>query len=239
MKRLLFNLYFWPCFLVVTLVGVVITWPAARFLMLVGSDSVDRFVRAAIMVYGWVIVRCIAFMVPVSLHDKTGSTDDAVIFVSNHCSSIEPYLFALTWRQLAFVTTWPFRIPVYRIFMKWAGYINAENGWGDVLREGKRLMERGCSLVIWPEGHRSRSGRLGRFRNGAFYLAYELDCQVVPVCMKGTARVMPPGARWLNPRKVEMVLLPPVRADRGRSRTHSIYDLKVRVREAIRRELEH
>ncbi len=237
MKRILFNIYFWPCFFLVTVVGVTFTWITVRFMMLFRYHDVDRFVRTAIMAYGFVIVRLIAFMVPIRLHDRSGGFNAPVIFVSNHCSSIEPYLFALLKAQLAFITTWPFKIPVYSIFMRWAGYINAEHGWDRVLEAGRKLLERGCSLVVWPEGHRSRNGLLGRFRNGAFYLACELNCTVVPVCMKGTAQVMPPGHRLLNPSPVDMVLLPAEKPDVKKDKIRCIYELKHRVRNAIQAEL--
>jgi 1-acyl-sn-glycerol-3-phosphate acyltransferase len=218
-------------------VGVVVTWVTARVMILLRFGDLDRFIRAAIMVYGLVIVRIIAFMVPIRLQDRTGGFTTPVIFVSNHCSSIEPYLFAMLKVQLAFVTSWPFNIPIYRIFMHWAGYINADDGWSRVLATGRKLIERGCSLVVWPEGHRSQDGRLRRFRNGAFYLARELDLPVIPVCMKGTSRVMPPGSRFLNPAPVDMILLTSMKPDRKLERSHCIYELKHRVRKAIDAEL--
>jgi len=238
MRQFLFNIYFWPCFFAVTAVGVVLTWIVARLMMLFRYENVDRFVRWAIMVYGLIIVRIIAFMVPIRLDDRSGGFSTPVIFVSNHCSSIEPYLFALLRLQLAFITTWPFRIPVYSTFMRWARYINAEHGWDKVLEEGRKLISKGCSLVVWPEGHRSKDGRVKRFRNGAFFLACELDCPVVPVCMKGTGRAMPPGSRFIFPHPVEIVLLPPVKPQGREDRIRCIYELKHRVKRAIETELE-
>lgn len=238
MKRLLFNLYFWPCFFIVTITGVMLAYPVTVFMTLTGMGAVDRFVRAAIRVYGWIIIRVIAFMVPVRLHDRSGGFTPPVIFVSNHCSSIEPYLFALCKGQMAFVTTWPFNIPVYRVFMRLAGYVNAAMGWENVLNVGEKLVKQGCSLVVWPEGHRSRDGSLGRFRNGAFLLACEMNCPVVPVCMKGTAEVMPPGSRLLDPGPVDMVLLPLHKPDRSSDMTRCVYNLKHRVRDAVQAELQ-
>ncbi len=238
MKQFLFNIYFWPCFFAVTAIGVVLTWTAAMIMKLFRYQDVDRFVRAAIMIYGLVIVRIIAFMVPIRLTDRSGGFPSPAIFVSNHCSSIEPYLFALLHLQIAFITNWPFRIPVYSTFMRWAGYINAEDGWDRVLEAGKRLISRGCSLVVWPEGHRSRDCRIRRFRNGAFYLSCELDCAIVPVCMKGTGKAMPPGSRFLNPVPVEMVLLPPIKPQGREDRIRCIYNLKHSVKRAIEAELE-
>jgi 1-acyl-sn-glycerol-3-phosphate acyltransferase len=88
--------------------------------------------------------------------------------------------------------------------------------------------------VIFPEGTRSRTGRLGRFKKGAFVLAIELGRPIVPVICRGTRRLMPRGGRLqVTPGDVEIVLEAPIPtvgltyADRNA--------LARRVREAIAR----
>jgi 1-acyl-sn-glycerol-3-phosphate acyltransferase len=67
------------------------------------------------------------------------------------------------------------------------------------------------SVVIFPEGTRSRDGRLGEFRKGAFALAIALGAPVVPVVCRGTRRLMPAGSRFVVvPGEVEVVLERPI-----------------------------
>lgn len=67
------------------------------------------------------------------------------------------------------------------------------------------------SLIIFPEGTRSRDGRLGDLKKGAFVLAIALGRPVVPVTCIGTRRLMPRGSRMtVVPGKVEIVLAPPI-----------------------------
>ena len=88
------------------------------------------------------------------------------------------------------------------------------------------------SLVVFPEGTRSRTGQLGEFKKGAFVLAIELGLPVVPVVCRGTRRLMPRGSRLtVLPGEVEVVVEAPIPT------TGLTYDdrdaLARRVREAI------
>jgi 1-acyl-sn-glycerol-3-phosphate acyltransferase len=90
------------------------------------------------------------------------------------------------------------------------------------------------SLVIFPEGTRSRDGRLGDFKKGAFVLAIGARVPIVPVVCRGTRRLMPRGSRLtVVPGDVEIVIEPPIPT------TGLTYDdrdaLAARVREAILR----
>jgi 1-acyl-sn-glycerol-3-phosphate acyltransferase len=61
----------------------------------------------------------------------------------------------------------------------------------------ERLLGEGFSLVLFAEGTRSRSGRLGEFRSGAAALATLAQVPLVPVRLSGTAQLMPPGRAWM------------------------------------------
>jgi 1-acyl-sn-glycerol-3-phosphate acyltransferase len=69
----------------------------------------------------------------------------------------------------------------------------------------------GRSIVIFPEGTRSRDGRLLPFKKGPFVTAIRLGVPVVPVACRGTRQVMPAGGRLaIIPGDVEVVVLEPV-----------------------------
>jgi 1-acyl-sn-glycerol-3-phosphate acyltransferase len=60
-----------------------------------------------------------------------------------------------------------------------------------------RLIRDGGSLLVFPEGTRSRDGRVGRLRSGAALLAAEHDLPIVPIYVSGTREAMPRGHRWM------------------------------------------
>ena len=63
------------------------------------------------------------------------------------------------------------------------------------------VLRAGGGFGIYPEGTRSRDGRLARGKTGVAWLALTADCPVVPVAVRGTDRVQPVGASWPWPRR--------------------------------------
>lgn len=67
------------------------------------------------------------------------------------------------------------------------------------------------SFVVFPEGTRSRDGRLQPFKKGAFVMAIRLGLPIVPVCCRGTRRLMPKGSKLtVLPGAVELVIEEPI-----------------------------
>lgn len=72
-----------------------------------------------------------------------------------------------------------------------------------VLRQGK-------NLIIFPEGTRTRDGRLGTFRQMFAILAVEFQVPIVPVVIHGAFEALPRGRKWPLPKKIVVEYLPPI-----------------------------
>jgi 1-acyl-sn-glycerol-3-phosphate acyltransferase len=72
------------------------------------------------------------------------------------------------------------------------------------------VLNAGGGFGIYPEGTRSRDGRLARGKTGVAWLALTAECPVVPVGVIGTDRIQPVGARWPRPRRCTVIFGEPL-----------------------------
>jgi 1-acyl-sn-glycerol-3-phosphate acyltransferase len=81
-----------------------------------------------------------------------------------------------------------------------------------ILRHAARLVERGLSLIVFPEGTRSLDGHVGRFKGGSFVLAIEAGLPIVPLSISGSRHVMRKGRLMTCPGVVRLCVHEPIPA---------------------------
>ncbi len=224
-------------FIFVTVAGLFILPFFVLFLSFLKCRTFDHSLRWAITFYGWFLVRAVPFFAPVKVEYRSGKLPLPCILAANHSSALDPYLFGILFINATFITSWPFKIPVYGPLMRLAGYISAGEGWDSISRRGSQLLNSGVSLIMWPEGHRSRNGRLGPFKKGAFALSALTGYPVVPVCIKGAGRLMAPGKHMLTPCRIKMVMLDPIYPDSRKDSRQEITEMRDKAFNLIREEL--
>lgn len=138
--------------------------------------------------------------------------DRPVVMVANHRSFADIFFCAFVplHNFVVMVRSWPFRIPVLGRFMRLARYVDLERTpMAEVLdRLAPEYLAEGTSFLFFPEGHRSRDGRLQVFRSGAFRLAARYNLPVAPLCLQGTERLTRPPWPLLRPAHITIEALP-------------------------------
>ncbi len=208
------NLLVYPLLVFCTLLGVML-FPIGFVLwkLVTGWDG-GRIMRHFIWLYG---KACLLVMRPfVRFRQQNFEyllSDEPCLLVVNHLSFFDTYCMALLpAHNVTFaVRAWPFRMPWYGWFMRLAGYLDVETAdWETTRCSAAATFSQGGHLLFFPEGHRSRDGDLQRFYNGAFRLATELGVRLVPLCITGTDRLLPPRHFWFKPAVITLRALPPL-----------------------------
>jgi 1-acyl-sn-glycerol-3-phosphate acyltransferase len=78
------------------------------------------------------------------------------------------------------------------------------------IEEAARRIKLGQSVVIFPEGTRTRDGRLNSFKKGGFHLALDSGADIVPVAIQGSHSVMPPGSPLIRSGTVRIQIGAPI-----------------------------
>ena len=99
------------------------------------------------------------------------------------------------------------------------------------LHSGIEDLKQGLSVVIFPEGSRSKDGEIKPFFNGAFYMATKAQVDVVPLTIVGTYEMLPINTFHIMPRKLKLIVGEPI-STQGMT-THDLEKLAERTKTVI------
>lgn len=137
------------------------------------------------------------------------------VVVANHESQADPFLLShLPWDMRWVAKAELFRVPVSGWLLRAGGDIPIRRGDKESAHEMMRLCREtlagGLSIMIFPEGTRSRDGALLPFKAGAFQLARETGAKVLPIALAGTRRCRPKGSFWFGKAEATARVLAPI-----------------------------
>ncbi|SES08440.1 lysophospholipid acyltransferase family protein [Salisediminibacterium halotolerans] len=144
--------------------------------------------------------------------------DEPVLFVANHQGNFDiPVLLAHTGRKIGFISKMEVKkIPLIRAWMEHLDCVfidrkNRRQAIGALL-EGAEKLEGGRSLIIFPEGTRSKGGPVNTFKKGSFKMAEKSKATIVPVAIDGTYTMMEANENHIiTPGEVQVTFLEPIR----------------------------
>jgi 1-acyl-sn-glycerol-3-phosphate acyltransferase len=142
--------------------------------------------------------------------------DGPIIFASNHESVLDIWvLFKVLGRSFRFIAKQElFRMPVFGWYLSLGGHIPVDRGnharAAESLRRAGEVVRAGTSLVVFPEGTRSRDHRVHAFKKGSFVVAMEAGVPVVPIALSGSGRVTPKNVIAVVPGTIRVAIGDPV-----------------------------
>jgi len=209
---ILSNIYF-----IFTLVSLtLLTLPIGGILVLLNKFFPTKITAKNIRQFGYYYGRTLCYIntpiLPVRIINKDeANKHKPCIIIANHQSFLDLYLCGMqTCNNFAYmVKSWPYKLLFFFApMMHAAEYINVEKLSAEEIEKGcLKLLHSGTSLVIFPEGKRTRTGELGRFHTGAFRLACLANVPIAPLVFENTYVVFPAGAKFLHSQQVRITML--------------------------------
>ena len=128
-----------------------------------------------------------------------GAFRKPAVVICNHQSHLDLMCKLVFTPDIVFLTNdWVWNNPFYGLMIRHAEYYPVAEGIDKLMPRLRSLKERGYSVAVYPEGTRAKDCRIGRFHQGAFYIAEQLDIDVLPVYIYGPGRVLPKKSYSLN-----------------------------------------
>lgn len=206
MIRALILLAFWG-------VSILIVGPPLLLYALISGDINPLYnISNRLAITG---VRLVGVKVEVRGMDKLEAGRN-YIFMANHTSNLDPpvLLPTIPGRCSVLVKKELFRIPILGTGMKMAALVPVDRSDREAAIESVNaaiaVLRQGLHMLIFPEGTRSRDGRLLPFKKGPFHLAIDAGVFIVPVTMLGTYELWPKTRFALRPGAVTVVFHRPI-----------------------------
>ncbi len=161
------------------------------------------------------------------------------IFVSNHISQFD--IIALQ-SVIPLKTGFVFkkelaRIPLFGWQLLTGPHIvidrsNAEKALKSIHKARYKMKNKDVSMILFPEGTRSRDGELHQFKRGAFHLASQVNYPIIPVTIKDSDKLLPKGSLKINRGTIKLTFSEPVLTTKIETRNDEL-DLMRKVRDII------
>ena len=178
-------------------------------------DSQGRWQHACARTWSWLILKTSGIRVRVEGLEHI-HPDEATIYCVNHQSAMDiPVLFVNLPVQFRFVAKRSlFNLPFMGSHLRRSGHVPVDRdrphqAMKSMKTAAKEIRE-GKSVLLFPEGHRSRNGQLLPFKAGSFYIAILAGVPIVPITLNGTPNVLKPDTYHVRAGQTELIVHPAI-----------------------------
>ncbi len=213
MLRIIMFFYQWvilcPIFLVTTIITAIAT--------IVGSLLFNNRYWGFYPARLWSIITCYTAFCPVKVYGRENiDKNQSYIFVANHQGAFDIFLiYGFLNHNFRWIMKQELKkIPFVGAACATAGHIFVDRSSTSSIKaslgKARRELNGGLSVVVFPEGSRSKTGKMGQLKKGAFQLATDLNLPIVPVTIEGSYQIMPRGTYTLHPTPLKLVIHKPI-----------------------------
>lgn len=133
--------------------------------------------------------------------------DTPAVIISNHTSFLDTLAVGMLSPKIIFlVNDWVYNSPVFGRAVKLAGFYPVSQGLEGGVEHLREKVNEGFSLMVFPEGQRSKDNDVKRFHKGAFYLAEQFNIDVLPIYIHGNSEALPKGDHIIYDEKITVII---------------------------------
>ena len=241
MKRCLVLLYQFLIWLPISLLATILTALITSIGCFLGGERIFSYHPGRL----WSKFTCFISFCPVKVTGRENlDKKQSYIFVANHQGAYDIFLiFGYLNVPIKWVMKQSLRkIPFVGKACEMAGFIFVDNSSPQAaartISDAEQRLKNGTSIVLFPEGSRSDTGELGKFKKGAYQMALNLKLPIVPVTINGSYHVLPKGSCLIHPHPLQLIIHDPIStenlpAENLREAASSIQTLLEQSRKAI------
>jgi uncharacterized protein len=133
--------------------------------------------------------------------------DKPAVIISNHTSFLDILAAGMvTPKMIYLVNDWVYNSPIFGRVVKLAGYYPVSQGVEGSVNHLKEKIDKGYSLMVFPEGTRSDDNLVKRFHKGSFYLAEQFNLDVLPLYIHGNSETLPKGDHIIYDGSISVII---------------------------------
>lgn len=227
----IYQLFIWlPLFVLVT----IITALTVIIGCLLGGERIFSFYPGM----WWSKFVCFITLCPVKVKGRENlKKNQSYIFVANHQGAYDIFLiYGFLHIPIKWVMKQSLRkIPFVGKACEMAGFIfvdsSSPKAAANTIHKAEEKLKNGASIAIFPEGSRSWTGKLDKFKKGAYQMAIDLELPIVPVTINGSYDVMPRGKLLINPHEMELIIHKPI--ETKNLKTENLREVTLNIRKLV------
>ncbi|HJC93151.1 MAG TPA: 1-acyl-sn-glycerol-3-phosphate acyltransferase [Candidatus Phocaeicola excrementigallinarum] len=165
----------------------------------------------------WSQLTCWVFLLPVKVEGHENiDHKTSYVFVANHQGAFDIFLiYGFLGRNFKWMMKQSLRkIPFVGKACESAGFIFVDRSSMRqiyrTIKYAEKVLQGGTSLVVFPEGRRTFTGKMNEFKKGAFFLADQLQLPVVPMTIDGSFDVFPRTGKLLHWHRMKLTIHKPI-----------------------------
>jgi 1-acyl-sn-glycerol-3-phosphate acyltransferase len=177
---------------------VIVTFPLTLIVWLLAFP----FDKQRIIIHTFLMYQSffLSFLIPIwTIHiegREKAVKGTTYVIISNHQSILDILLINCLRYKFRWISKIEnFKVPVIGWYLKMADYIVVDRGneesKADMLEKSNNCLNKGISIMLFPEGTRSLNNEIGFFKRGAFQLALQANVPILPVLIDGTGGILP------------------------------------------------